>query len=262
METNKKCAVLVVSFGTTHLDTMEHCILSTEEQISRTFAEYPVYRAFLSPTIIRRLKENHGVQIDNLKEALARIEEDGYEQAVIQPTLLLRGIEYDLLKKECEKTKLKTVIGQPLLETEQDCEILAELLIEENPLKEGEALVLMGHGTEHEANQIYHTMQRIFDEKEYPCFLGTVEGTPTFENAVKRLKAWGAAHAKLMPLMFVAGDHAKNDMAGEEGSLLSMVCEAGIPAEPVFRGLGESRNVQKLYTERVKHALEEMKTCS
>lgn len=262
METNKKCAILVVSFGTTHLDAMESCILSTEKQISAAFAEYPVYRAFLSPTIIRRLKEKQGIQIDNLKEALTRIEEDGYEQVVIQPTLLLRGIEYDLLEKECEKTKLNTVIGRPLLETEEDCEVLAELLIEENPLKAREALVLMGHGTEHEANRIYCTMQRIFDEKAYPCFLATMDGTPAFEDAVEGLTAWGAAQAKLMPLMFVAGNHAKNDMVGEEGSLLSMVCEAGILAEPVFRGLGERKNVQRLYVERVKHALEEMKTCS
>lgn len=262
MEMNKKCAILVVSFGTTHLDTMENCILATEKQISSTFAGYPVYRAFLSPTIMRRLKEKHELVIDNVAEALARIEEDGYEQAVLQPTLLLSGIEYDLLKKECEKTKLKTVIGRPLLETEQDCEVLAELLIEENPLKAREALVLMGHGTEHEANHIYHTMQKFFEMKEYPCFLATVEGTPTFEDAIEGLRSWGAERAKVMPLMFVAGDHAQNDMAGKEDSLLSMVCRIGIQAEPIFQGLGESKSVQMLYVERVQDALEEIKKCN
>lgn len=262
MEINKKCAILAVSFGTTHLDTLESCIFATEKRLRENFKEYPFYRAFLSPKIIRRLKENHGIQVDHVGEALKKIEADGFKQVVIQPTLLLRGIEYDVLAEQCELTQLKTVIGRPLLENRKDCEILAELIMKENPLMEREALVLMGHGTEHDANQIYHVMQEIFDTKEYPCFLGTVEGTPSFEDAVRRLADSNAVYAKVRPLMLVAGDHARNDMAGNENSLLSMICKAGISADPIFCGLGESAGVQMIYVERLRSALEEMERCN
>lgn len=262
MVINKKCAILVVSFGTTHLDTLERSIVATEEKIAKSFLEYPVYRAFLSPMIRKKLRERHGLKIDDVAEALGRIEADGYRQVIIQPTLLLRGIEFELLLKESEKTNLTVFIGRSLLENNKDCEALADIIISENPLKEKEALVLMGHGTEHEANGVYHNLQEIFEKKGYPCFLGTVEGTPTFEDAVEKLAKWGAVCAKLMPLMLVAGDHAKHDMAGEENSLLSMVKKAGISVEPIFRGLGESSLVQNIYKNRVQEALKEMESCS
>lgn len=251
-------AILVVSFGTTHMDTLERSIAAVERVVAENYPEYPVYRAFLSPTVMRRLKEKYNLQTDNVAEALARIEKDGYSQVVIQPTLLLRGFEYELLAREAEKTQIRVSIGRPLLENRQDCEALVSIIREENPLEEKEALVLMGHGTEHEANVIYHKIQESFAEKGYPAFIGTVDGTPSFGDAVEHVTNWGARRAKLLPLMFVAGDHARNDMAGEEDSLLCAVREAGILPEPVFRGLGESRSVQMLYVERVRDAMEKL----
>lgn len=251
-------AILAVSFGTTHMDALERCIGATEEAIVGSFPEHPVYRAFLSPVVMRRLRERHGLQVDNVAEALARIERDGYKNVVIQPTLLLRGYEFELLAREAEKAGIHASIGRPLLENIQDCETLVSIIIEETPLREGEALVLMGHGTEHEANAIYHAMQDIFAEKEYPAFIGTVDGTPSFGDAVEQLVSHGIRQVRLLPLMFVAGDHAKNNMAGEEDSLLCAVREAGIVPEPVFRGLGESHSVQALYIERVREAMERL----
>ena len=252
-----KTAILVVSFGTTHLDTLERSIKATEDVIAESFPEYPVYRAFLSPTVMRRLKERYQLQVDNVTEALNRIVEDGCQQVIIQPTLLLRAIEYELLLRESKAAGLLVSMGRPLLENREDCEALVDLLIEENPLEEKEALVLMGHGTEHSANDIYGVLQECFERRSYPCFIGTVDGTPTFADVVEQLKQIGVSKARLLPLMFVAGDHARNDMAGEEDSLLAAVEAEGIQAEPVFHGLGERKRVQKLYVERIEEAMQE-----
>lgn len=251
----KNTAILAVSFGTTHMDTLERCIAATERAVAEGFRGYPVYRAFLSAMVMGRLKEQHGLQVDNVGETLARIEGDGYGQVAIQPTLLLRGYEYELLAKETEKAGIRGAIGRPLLEDARDCAALASVIVEENPLKEEEALVLMGHGTEHEGNEIYHIMQNVFAEKKYPAFTGNVYGTPSFGDAVEGLVRQGARRAKLLPLMFVAGDHAKKDMAGQEGSLLAAVRDAGVLPEPVFRGLGESGSVRALYVERVRETM-------
>jgi sirohydrochlorin cobaltochelatase len=250
-------AVLIVSFGTTHLDTLERSILATEDAIADSFHGCQVYRAFLSPTVMRRLKERHGVYVDTVEEALASISRDGHNRVIAQPTLLIGGFEYDLLLKELDTAKnLQISVGRPLLADRADCEKLASIIMEENPLGEKEALVLMGHGTEHKANAIYHLMQEVFESRNYHCLIGTVEGTPSFRDVAERLEEDGTLEARLLPLMFVAGDHAKNDMAGEEDSLLSLVQTKGIRATPIFRGLGESRKVQEIY---VAHAWEAFK---
>lgn len=257
---DKETAILVVSFGTTHLDTLERSIAATEEAIGKSFPEYTVYRAFLSSIVMRRLEEKHGIHVNNVEQALEKIEQDGYKKVIVQPTLILGGIEYDLLASKVQQaTKLSIAMGTPLMADREDCETIADVIMEENPLKEQEALVLMGHGTEHTANDMYDMLQQIFEAREYRCFIGTVEGTPTFEDAVERLKQGKVSHAKLLPLMFVAGDHAVNDMAGDEDSLKTLVQEAGIEASPILRGLGESRRVQELYVMRVRKAQQTLK---
>lgn len=256
----KNTAVLVVSFGTTHLDTLERCIQATEKAIGGQFPGCPVYRAFLSGIVMRCLQEKYGMHVDTVTEALEAIRRDGYSRVVIQPTLILGGIEYDLLKSKLSREQgLEIAVGRPLIMDQADCEAMASVIMEENPLDGDEALVLMGHGTEHKANEIYDMMQETFTGRGYRCFLGTVEGIPSFEDAVGLLAESGASRAKLLPLMFVAGDHAKNDMAGDEDSLRTMVEAENIQAVPIIRGLGESAAVQKLYAERARAAMEEMK---
>jgi sirohydrochlorin cobaltochelatase len=260
MKNNKRAAILVVSFGTTHLDTLERCIAATENAIAAHFPQHPVYRAFTSRTVIRRLKERQGICVDTVSEALARIAADGFNCVAVQPTLILAGIEYEgLLRTLNKEPGLRIAVGKPLVANAKGCEAMASLIMEENPLAQDEALLLMGHGTEHEANEVYHAIQEFFDAKGYRGFIGTVEGTPSFADATVRLKDSGAAHAKLLPLMFVAGDHAKNDMAGEqEGSLLMHARTTGVLAEPILRGLGESEKVREFYVQRTQEALEEV----
>ena len=236
----RETAILMVSFGTAHLDTLERSITATEKAVEECFPGYPVYRAFLNVAVIRSLRERHALQIDNVAEALVRIEGDGFKKAAIQPTLLLRGAEYGLLAREAQETGIHASLGRPL--------------------REREALVLMGHGTEYEANAVYHRLQDIFEGKNYPAFICTVGGTPSFQDTAERLVHWKARRARLLPLMFVAGSHARNDMAGREGGLLAAVWDAGILPDPIFRGLGESRSVQALYAQRVGEAIERIES--
>lgn len=259
MGNQKDTVILIVSFGSTHPDTLERCIEKTEEEIMKEFDGFRMYRAFLSPTVIRRLKERKGIDVNSVPDALACIRQDGYGRVLVQPTLLLRGFEYDLLVEQLKAYDglLQISIGRTLIENEQDCRVLADILEKENPLREREALVLMGHGTEHAANGVYPVLQKIFEEMNYNAVIGTVESTPDFADAVEKTKASGALDALLLPLMFVAGDHAKNDMAGEDdGSLLSMLEAAGIRTRPLIRGLGESQAVRRLYAQRALQAYE------
>lgn len=142
----RETAILMVSFGTTHLDALERSITATERAVAERFPEYPVYRAFLNAAVIRSLKERHALQVDNVAEALARMEEDGCKKAVIQPTLLLRGAEYELLVREAQQTGMQVSTGRPLLENAQDCEILASIIIEETRCRKGKPWCLWDMG--------------------------------------------------------------------------------------------------------------------
>lgn len=244
----KPTAVLMVSFGTTHLDTLRRSIIATEDAVADCFQGGQIYRAFLSPAVLRCLRDRHGIYVDTVEKALARICGDGHKRVVVQPTLLIEGTEYDLLLKELDMAQnLRISVGRPLLTDRADCEKLASIIMEENPIGEEEALVLMGHGTEHRANVIYHMMQEVFEDRNYHCLIGTVKGTPSLQDVAERLAGDGTLKVKLLPLMFVAGAHARNDMAGKEDSLLSIMQARNIRATPILRGLGESRKVQEIY---------------
>ena len=244
MKLDGSTAILMASFGTTHPDALERCIAGTERSVAARFPGYPVYRAFTSSMVIRRLKQRHGIAVDTVGEALERMKADGVRRVAVQPTLLLGGIEYERLLRVVQGcTGLCAATGKPLVAGQEDCEALASAIMAEHPLVQDEALLLMGHGTEHAANHVYHALQ----------------GEPSFMDAVARLTASASTRARLLPLMFVAGEHAKSDMAGEqEGSFLTCARAAGIAAHPALHGLGESEAIRALYVRRVEAALREV----
>ncbi len=251
-------AIIVASFGTTHMEMLDKSIAATEHAIGSSFPHCRVYRAFTSGMVIHRLREQYGIETNNLNQTLELLRHDGYKKAVIQPTLIMGGFEYEMIRRDAENSSgLNVVVGMPLIDSAADCKAIADILMGNNRLKKDEALVLMGHGTVHSANRIYSQLQDVFESVGYRAFVGTVEGTPTLSDAVKKLQASGAGKAKLLPLMFVAGEHAKNDMAGDDkSSLRSLVVKAGIEAEPILRGLGEDPSVSDLYVKRAGAALE------
>ena len=151
-------------------------------------------------------------------------------------------------------------VGRPLMHTHEDVDALAKALLPTLPKHgRGEAVLLMGHGTEHPANASYSALQLALWKRDRAVFVGTVEGAPTLEDLLPQLKALGVRTAHLVPLMSVAGDHAHNDMAGpEDDSWASQLKKAGIASKPVLVGLGSRPSVAALWIEHLKDACKEL----
>lgn len=251
-------AVLVVSFGTSHLDTLEKNISAIEREVSAAMPEYALRRAFTSGIIMKKLRLEHHIPIDTVHEALEKLEQEGFTRIVIQPTHVINGEEY---AKLCKQTapflqRLTISIGTPLLTSVQDYkDTLLAIMGAMEPPAEDEAIVFMGHGTAHYANATYALLEYMLHDLGWErAFVGTVEGYPELPQVIARLRKMPQVRrVRLHPLMVVAGDHAKNDMAGhEEDSWQSQLRAEGYDVSCVLRGLGEYEAVRKLFAQ---HAL-------
>ena len=179
--------------------------------------------------------------------ALERMLADGMTDVVVQPTHLLNGVENDTMIREAEAVRGRFQslrIGAPLLTSHEDLEQMARILTEMFPrLLEEEAVLFMGHGTEHYANAVYAALDyRFKDMGRDRFYMATVEGYPTLENALRQMQARkGLKRVYLVPFMIVAGDHAKNDMAGDEpDSWKNVVAQAGYEPRCICRGDGRA----------------------
>ena len=250
-------AILVVSFGSSHGDSRKKTIEAIEQRIAEEFKDYKIYRAFTSNVIIRKL-EKSGVCIMSVKEALEQIKADGIKELIVQPTHVIHGIENDRMQEEIKavvKDFQRVVVGNPLLHDTQDYKKLAQAVLEDNPISEDEILMLMGHGTSHYSNSAYPALEYVFKEMGYSnVLIGTIDGYPTFEEAMKQLERTNKKKVILLPLMIVAGAHANNDMAGKKASWCSRLEQEGYQVVCRMKGLGELEGVQKQFIEHVKAA--------
>lgn len=255
-----KKGILIVSFGTSHLDTLEKTIAVIEREAAEKFPRAGVYRAFTSSVIIRKLKRTAGLAVDTVGEALERMAADGVEEVIVQPTHIINGIENDaMMESLMEHMGLFRQIraGKPLLSTVDDYKKSVHAVMTETELDLDEMLVLMGHGTDHHANSAYPTLEYTFHALGYTQVLvGTVESFPELNNVMARLEISGKKKAVLMPFMLVAGDHAKNDMAGEEDSWKSRLEEEGYEVRVILKGLGELEGIRKIFLEHIEEAAE------
>lgn len=253
-----KKGILAVSFGTSHLDTMEKTIAVIEKEMEERFPDCNVYRAFTSGMIIRKLKRTEGIHIDTVPEALNRMAADGIEDVIIQPTHIINGIENDRMMEDLmERMSLfrRIRVGKPLLSSVEDYKKAIHAVMAETELDDGEMLVLMGHGTDHHANSAYPTLEYTFHALGYSQVLvGTVESFPELKNVMAKLKIAEKQKVALMPFMLVAGDHAKNDMAGEEDSWKSQLEEEGYEVRVIMKGLGEFRGIRQIFMEHIEEA--------
>ncbi|MCK4257647.1 MAG: sirohydrochlorin cobaltochelatase [Halanaerobiales bacterium] len=252
-----KKGILVVSFGTSYEETRKRCIESIEEKVKETFKEYEVRRAFTSNMIIKKLKERDGLHIDTTMDALNRMVEDGFKEIIVQPLHIIPGLEYEKVKLAVamikHKKEINITLGHPLLYSIEDYHEVIEALEHQMPTRDHEhAVVLMGHGTEHFANACYSLLQRLFDDKKSHVFIGNVEGYPELKDLLPILKERDYKKLTLMPMMLVAGDHAQNDMAGdEEDSWKSVLESEGFEVECVLKGLGENELIGTTFVNRI-----------
>ncbi|MCI7804271.1 MAG: sirohydrochlorin cobaltochelatase [Oscillospiraceae bacterium] len=260
-----KPVILTVSFGTSYNDSREKTIGAIEKAIADAYPDYEVRRAFTSQTVIDIIKERDGIETDNVEEAFDKLVSDGVKEVVVQPTHIMSGYEYDDLAAAVETYKDKfdkVAMGTPLLTSDEDyTNLVNALTAETKEYNNGEtAIVFMGHGTEHDANSTYTKLQDSFTSAGADSyFVGTVEATPTLDDVIAAVKAKGYKKVVLEPLMVVAGDHANNDMAGDEDGSWKTTFEAeGYEVECVLKGLGEIADVQKIYVSHVGDAIDRL----
>ena len=259
--------ILVVSFGTSYSNSRHVTIGAIEDAIREAYPDYQVRRAFTAQTIIDKLKKEENIEIDNVKQALDRAVANGVKTLIVQPTHLMNGLEYNDLKKELDKYKDKfdkIALGKPLLTSDEDYkQVIAAITNDTKEYLDGEtAICFMGHGTEADSNKVYATLQEKLKAAGYnDYFVGTVEAKPSVDDLIAQVKESGKyKRVILQPLMVVAGDHANNDMAGnEEDSWATKFKAAGFEVKPVLRGLGQIYDIQKIYLEHVKAAIDSLK---
>ena len=273
--------ILVVSFGTSFNDSRVADIKGIEDAIQAAFPDWSVRRAFTAQIIINHVQARDGEAIDNMDQALERAVANGVKELVVQPTHLMHGAEYDEMMEALEgyKDKIeKITVAEPLLGEvgsdaaviNADKEVTAKAVVAAAAADAGfadaaaaadagTAFVLMGHGTAHVAKVTYSQMQTQMDKLGYDnVFIGTVEGEPeetSCEAVIEAVKAAGYKNVILRPLMVVAGDHANNDMAGEEEDSWKSMFQADGGFDSVtaqIAGLGSIPAVQELYVAHTK----------
>ena len=281
--------ILVVSFGTSFNDSRVADIRSIEDALQAAFPDWAVRRAFTAQIIINHIQARDGERIDNMEQALDRAVANGVKNLVLQPTHLMHGAEYDEMMDTLEqyRDRFETVaVAEPLLGEvgndatviNADKEAVAQALVaeavkaagydsREAAEAEGVAFVLLGHGTAHVAKVSYSQMQNQMEKLNYNnVFIGTVEGEPeetACEAVIESVQAAGYRTVVLRPLMVVAGDHANNDMAGEdEDSWRSQFIAAGCfdTVTAQIAGLGGIEAVQQLYVAHTQAAIDAMGT--
>ena len=277
--------LLVVSFGTSFNDSRAEDVKGIEDALAEAYPDWSVRRAFTAQIIINHVEARDDEVIDNMQQALDRAVENGVKNLVVQPTHLMHGAEYDEMTEAINgyKDKFESVaIAEPMLgEVGDDATVINDdkkavaQAITDEACKEagfdsmdaaaeaGTAFVFMGHGTSHTANITYDQMQTQMENLGFKnAFIGTVEGKPedtACDKVIEKVKEAGYKNVVLRPLMVVAGDHANNDMAGDdEDSWKSQFVASGNfeNVDTQIAGLGRIEAVEQLYVDHTKAAID------
>lgn len=261
-----KDAMVVMSFGTTYKDTRMKTIDATIDAIKAAHPNTKVITAFTSHIIRDRIQQKEGITYPTPEEALAELKKDGYTRVALASLDVIPGMEYNydaavynLYKNDFKKMTLGTSLmywmGQEN-QTDQVIETLKAVQSQFPKLGKEDGLLIMAHGTPDPSNAYYSVIQdRIHTLGMKNVFIYTVEGTPNLEQVIPQLKLHGIKHVTLMPFMMVAGDHANNDMAGNEpDSHKSILEKEGFKVDTYIHGLGENQNIRNLFVERANEA--------
>ena len=279
--------LLVVSFGTSFNDSRAQDIKGIEDALQEAYPDWSVRRAFTAQIIINHVQARDDEHIDNMQQALERAVKNGVKNLVVQPTHLMHGAEYDEMTAAIEEYKDKfesVAIAEPMLGEvgddatviNEDKEAVAKAITDEAvktagydsmeaAAEDGTAFVFMGHGTSHTANVTYDQMQTQMENLGFTnAFIGTVEGKPedtACDAVIAKVKDAGFKKVVLRPLMVVAGDHANNDMAGDDDDSWKSMFEASGEFDSVdcqIEGLGRIDAVEQLYVEHTKAAIDSL----
>lgn len=255
-----KKAILVVSFGTSYEETRKKTIDRIETDIREAYPDYTLYRAWTSKMIRKKLLKRDGIEIPDVCGAMKAMACDGIQEVVIQPTHVINGYENDLMKEEAASMAgnfEKVCIGAPLLNSHEDNTMVVQTICTEICPQQDEAVVLMGHGSEHFSNTVYAALDYQFKDSGHPqFFMGTVEGYPSLDSVISIVKKSGLKKVALTPFMIVAGDHAQNDLAGDEPDSWKSVFEReGFAVRCLLKGLGEYDAIRGIFLRHIRDAI-------
>ena len=262
-----KDAILVMTFGTTFADTRAKTIDAVEAAIQKAHPDIPVFEAYTSHIIIDRVKAKEGIQKMTPEEAFSKLKAEGYTRVAVVSLDVIPGMEYsyDSIITKMQMSKFKELsLATPLMyfqgtegEPDQVVDFLNAVKSQFPAMGKEDATLIMAHGTPHPGNAYYSVIQdRIEELGMNNVFVYSVEGRPNLDDVIPKLKAKGFKNVTLMPIMMVAGDHANNDMAGDDpDSHKSILTKAGFKVNTYIHGLGENENVRALYIQRANEAL-------
>ena len=254
-----KQALLLVHFGTTYDETRGKTIEAINEKARGEFPGLTVREAYTSRIVIRKLKAR-GIEKLTPLEALIRLRADGFTRVIVQSTTLLDGAEMESLRRDVASMEgffEEVRVGTPLLYSVDDCARVCEILTGRHAdaadAKQKAHVVFVGHGTYTPATATYSQIDYLFTAQGQPLFhVATIEGYPTFDTMLARLKAAKARRVTLVPLLFVAGDHASNDIAVDWREALE---KEGLQVDCRLEGLGEIPEIQDIYLEHIRYSL-------
>lgn len=256
---DKGTGILLVTFGTS-IPEAQAAFTHMEKKVKTAFPDVPVRWAYTS-SIIRRKLAKEGGDLDSPEVALAKMMDEGFSRVAVQSLHMIPGAEFHDLQvnagafMEMSDGFQKLRVGYPALSTSKDLSKAVDAVIGILPKerKRDEAVVLMGHGTHHPANVYYEAMMYRLQRKDRNLYMGTVEGIPSLDEIKAMLLERGVKKAYLVPFMSVAGDHAINDMAGDEpDSWKSVLTEAGIECVVVMKGLAEYDAFADIWVDHLK----------
>jgi len=262
-----KDAILVMTFGTTFADTRAKTIDAVEAAIQKAHPDIPVFEAYTSHIIIDRVKAKEGIQKMTPEEAFSKLKAEGYTRVAVVSLDVIPGMEYsyDSIITKMQMSKFKELsLATPLMyfqgtegEPDQVVDFLNAVKSQFPVMGKEDATLIMAHGTPHPGNAYYSVIQdRIEKLGMNNVFVYSVEGRPNLDDVIPKLKTKGFKNVTLMPIMMVAGDHANNDMAGDDpDSHKSILTKAGFKVNTYIHGLGENENVRALYIQRADEAL-------
>ncbi len=258
-----KKGILLVAFGSS-MPEAQVSFENIDKKVKKAFPGIPVRWAYTSKIIRNKLAKEEGKNLASPATALSAMMDEDFTHVAVQSLHSIPGEEYDSLLETAHafegmpKGMKKIIVGQPLMVSHEDMQKTVDAVMANIPKarKKDEAVVLMGHGTHHPGNIYYPAAQYYFGEKDSNIFVGTVEGAPSLDDVLGKLKKNNIKTAYLMPFMSVAGDHARNDMAGdEEDSWKSVLTKAGIKCVPVLKGTAEFDQVADVWISHLKAAL-------
>ena len=263
-----KDAILVMTFGTTFSDTRAKTIDAVKAAIQKAHPDIPVFEAYTSHIIIDRVKANEGIQKLTPEQAFDKLKAEGYTRVAVVSLDIIPGIEYSYksIVTKMQMSRFKAIsMATPLMyyqgtedAPDQVVDFLKALKSQIPKMEKTDATLLMAHGTPHPGNAYYAVIQDRIEELGMDnVFVYSVEGRPNLEDVIPKLKANGIKHVTLMPIMMVAGDHANNDMAGDEpDSHKSILMKEGISVDAYIHGLGENKEIRDIYVERANEAVD------